>query len=256
MIAQKYVGRAPDSDFSVLPRKYVTDRYDTIRLDMDFINAEVSSQAAAANLVGPGYVTQQDNLRARKTAVDAADALYVPTSQRGAANGVVPLDGDSYVPSQYWPSVQSERKFFFVPATTVILSGDRVVSSTNAKEYQAATLTIPDPGFPYIPLIFAQILGGSTLGNAANRSMGTGSFGQVSVLRSDNQKYAWCLATSHKTLAYHNALPFADSAVDPAARPPLEGTNTFGLWLGLWSGTTYTFNSTGLQFYALVYPGF
>lgn len=251
-----YVGRAPDSDYSVLPRRYVTDRYDTIRVDNDFISSELTSQAAAAGLVAQSYADQQDALRARKANVDAADALYVPLTQRGAANGVVPLDDNSYIPTQYLPTIQTERKVGYVAAQNILLNGDRLCTAINPKEYLAATLTIPDPGFPYVPLVFAQILGGSVNGNAANRGMGTGSYGQVSILRADDTKQSWCLATSHKTLAYHTALPFGDNTVNPNTRPLMEGQQVFNLWLGLWSGNTYTFNSTGLAFYALVFPGF
>ncbi|ACH62208.1 hypothetical protein MYRNA_241 [Mycobacterium phage Myrna] len=251
-----YVGRAPDSDYSVLPRRYVTERYDTIRVDQDFITADLANQAAATGLVAPSYVDQQDALRAKKANVDAADANYIPVSQVGAPNGVVPLDNNSYIASQYLPTIQTERKMGFVAAQTVILSGDRVCTAINPKEYLAATLTIPDPGFPYVPLLFAHILGGSVNGNAANRGMGTGSYGQISILRADDTKYSWSLTTSHKPLAYHTCVPFADNTVNPTTRPLLEGQHVFNLFLGLWSGNTYTFNSTALQFYALVFPGF
>ncbi|ASZ74788.1 minor tail protein [Mycobacterium phage Phabba] len=252
----RYVGREPDSDYSVLPRRYVTDRYDTIRVDNDFITAELATQASEAGLVNQSYVDQQDALRAKKANVDTADANYIPVSQVGATNGIVPLDTNSYIPSQYLPTIQTERKMGYVAAQNIILSGERLCTAINPKEYLAATLTIPDPGFPYIPLIFAHILGGSINGNAANRGMGTGSYGQISVLKSDDTKHSWCLATSHKTLAYHTCVPFADNTVNPNTRPLLEGQSVFNLFLGLWSGNTYTFNSAGLQFYALVFPGF
>jgi hypothetical protein len=251
----RYVGRTPDSDTSVVPRSYVNTRYDTIRVDDDYINSEVAAQASAAGLVNPAYVDQQDNLRALKTAVDAADQNYVPTTQVGQANGVVPLDNNSYVTSPYLPTVQTNRKPLFVPATSIIISGQYQATSNNPKEYQAASLTIPDPGYPYVPLIFAQVLGGSTLGASANRMMGTGSYGQISVLRNDDTKYSWCLTTAHRHMAMHTALPFADNSVNPGNRLPIEGAVDFSLWLSLWSGSTYTFASAGLTFFALVYPG-
>ncbi|QZE10552.1 hypothetical protein SEA_SCOOBYDOOBYDOO_237 [Mycobacterium phage ScoobyDoobyDoo] len=252
----KYVGRAPDSDGSLVPRRYVQDRYGTIKVDTDFITSEVLSQAGAAGLVTESYVDAQDNLRAKKAAVDAADANHVPVSQRGQANGVVPLDNNAYIPSQYLPTISTSRSPIFVPATSVALTSNRVVTTTNPKEYQAASISIPDPGYPYIPLLFAQILGGSSNGNIVNRTMGTGNFGQVTILRSDNEKYGWNLCGSHKPMYYHTAIPFADNTINPTVREPMSGASTFGLWLGLWSGLTYTFSPVGLNFFALVYPGF
>lgn len=251
----KYVGRPPDSDYSIVHKKYADERYAAIDVDQAFITDEIAGQAVP--LVTPSYVDTQDALRARKTNVDAADANYLSTSVVGAASGVAPLDTSTFVPAANLPTLVTNRLPTFVPATAISISGDRVVTTTNAKEYQAATLTINDPGYPYVPLIFAQIQGGSTQGTAANRLMGTGAFGQASVLKSDDDaKYSWCLCTASKTRDYHTAIPFADSTINPTTRPPIEGAATFGLWIGCFSGATYTFNSTGLNFYALVFPGF
>lgn len=249
----KYAGRAPDSDSSVITKGYTDTRYSTIKVDNAYISTSVANQAVP--LTNQAYVDTQDNLRAKKAAVDTADGNYLAKTQIDAANGLVPLDVDAYIPAANLGTVATERKPVYIPGT-ITLSGDRNVSTTTAKEYQAGSLTIADPGYPYIPLFFAQVLGGSVLGTAASRASGTGSFGQISVLRTDDDaKYAWTLCTAHKGLAYHTAFPYADNLINPGTRPPLTGTTNWALWLGLWNGTTYTFNSTGMVFYVLVIPG-
>lgn len=249
-----YVGRAPDSDFSVVPKSYVDARYNTIKVDNAYITSAVNAQSSA--LVTQSYVDSQDALRATKANVDSADAAYVPTSNVGVANGLVPLDNNSYVLSANLPTLVTNRKPIYVPATSVTLSGSRDVITTNAREYQAASLSIPDPGFPYIPLLFAQIQGGAVNTTPAGIGLGTASYGQVSILDSGNVKYGWCLCTSSNYLNFHTAIPFADGTTNPTSRPPIQGASTFGLWLALWGGTNYTFTSTDLNFFALVYPGF
>jgi hypothetical protein len=249
----KYVGRAPDSDYSVLDTKYVRDRYNTIKVDVPYINSEVANQSV--NLVAPTYVDQQDALRAKKTNVDTADALYVPKTDIGINGGLVPLQADATIAGSMLGTVQTERPASFVDGTAII-SGDRVTQSVTVKDYKAGTLSISDPGFPYYPLIIAQMRGGSTFGNAVNRGMGTGSFAQMSVLRgSDDLKFAWCLCTPHKTIGTHTAIPFADNTVTPSSRV-CNGATTFDLWVGLFSGSTFTFNSTAFRFMAMIYPVF
>lgn len=250
----QYVGRAPDSDFSVVPKSYVDARYNTIKVDNAYINTSVTAQSSG--LVTQSYVDTQDGLRATKTNVDSQDALYAPTSSVGAANGLVPLDNNAYVLSANLPTLVTNRKPVYVPATSITLSGSRDVITTNAREYQAASLSIPDPGYPYIPLLFAQIQGGAVNTAPSGIGLGTASYGQVSILRSDNVKYGWCLCTSSNMLNFHTAIPFGDSTINPTTMPPIQGASTFGLWLALWSGTNYTFTSTDLNFHALVYPGF
>ncbi|AEL98450.1 hypothetical protein LINSTU_245 [Mycobacterium phage LinStu] len=253
MATLKYVGRAPDADFSVTHKKYVTTRYNTIRVDADYINSKVAE--VGATLVTPAYVSAQDALRASKAAVDAADAGYLPVSQRAVANGVAPIDEDGYVPGEMLPTLQTERKVFFKNVDTVLLTGNRVVTTVNAKEFQVASMTIPDPGFPYIPLVFATIQGAAASA-AANplRHMGTNNYGQLTVLDGENTKYAWAICGSRKTYSMFTALPFADPEVNPTTRPAIYGSLDLGLWIGLWSGTTFTFNPTGLRFYAICYP--
>ena len=251
----QYVGRPADSDSSVVTKSYNDTRYATLKVDSAYVNSQTASQAV--NLVTPSYVDSEDALNAHKTDVDAADANYLPLTQKGAASGVAPLDASTFIPSANVPSgIQTQRLPVFVPATTTLFTSGQQLTTIAVKGYKAATLSITDPGFPYIPLFFAMVQGGSTAGTQSDPLLGTGNFGQISVLRdSDDLKYSWCLTGSQKTNDFSLCVPYADSSVNPTSRPALTGSQAFSLWFGLYSGSTISFNTPGFNFFCMVYPG-
>lgn len=253
MSTLKFVGRPPDSDFSVVHKKYTQARYDTVKVDSAYINSQIA--LIAPTLVSQSYVDTQDSQRSSKAAADAADAGYLLATQRGVTSGIAPIASDGYIPSANLPTLQTERKPTYTVASTTFLTTTRNVTTTNAKEYQAATMNIADPGYPYYPLCFALIRGGAiNVTQNPSRSMGTPSYGQVSILAADNTKYSWCICNSRKVYDYHLAMPFADTTINPTTRPPVEGALTLNLWLGLWGGSIYTFDATGLQFFSINIP--
>jgi len=242
----KYVGRPPDSDFAVVTKKYVDDRYVVIKVDNAYVDGVVATKGAT--LVTPGYVNAADASLAKKTAVDAADALYVP-------NGVSSLDGSAYIPSGQLGTVQTNRKPTVSGTATMFLTGTRELLVISAKEYRVATITIADPGFPYIPLVFATIRGGSVNGTQLGHDKGTSNYAQFSVLRStDDKKYGWAVTTGQKKQVFHQVIPFGAASTTPITYPPLTGAVTLDLWAGLYGGSTYTINATGLVFYAVAFP--
>lgn len=254
----KYVGRRPDnSGYAVMSKAQVDDAYEGSRVDNDYVTGAV--QDVLPSLASLTYVTNQDAQRATKTAVTAADATYVPVSQlSGVSGGVVPLNSSSSVPLSRVPAtIQTHRAPIVKYADTVHLVGTEVmVAPSGAKQYLAASVTIADPGYSYIPLPFAVVRGGALdSADPVTRSMTTACYGQLSVLDADNVKYGWTVCTGRKVYDFHTLLPFADDQVNPTSRPLVEGPLTLDLWLGLYGGTTYTFTNTGFQFYVLIYPG-
>jgi hypothetical protein len=249
----EYIGRYPDTDFTLVHKRYADAQYAAVKVDTGYVNSCVATEVVP--LTSTGYVDAEDNLKDHVADVTATDANYIPLTQLGVANGVAQLGSDVYVPAANLPPLTTERRPFIVNGSG-FFSGTHEVISLNAKEFQAGSLTITDPGFPYIPVFTAVIQGGSVNGNQPSRMLGTGSYGQVSILRSDGLKYGWCICTAQKTLDFFTVLPFADTTINPTVLPPLYGTTNWALWLGLWSGTTYSYTSTGMQFYATIWPGF
>lgn len=247
MATLAYRGRSPDSDFTIVNKKFADQQYAALKVDINFINSAVASEMT--NRVIPSYVDTQDSLRARKTLVDSADAGYLPVTMLGSASGVARLGADVYIPNAQLPTVITERIPFFKDADSIFLSDTREVTSLNPKEYQAASLAIPDIGYPYTPLFFAVVRGGAVNGAVVSRAMGNGNYGQISVIRSDNTRYGYTVTSGQRGYEFFTCLPTSD------IQTPLSGPATFGLYLGLQSGGTYTFTSEGLQFYVICLPG-
>lgn len=266
MATLRYVGRPSDDLFGVLSKKWVDDRYVQTKVDIAYVNA-ISAEAAAL-LATPSYVTTQDGQRASKAAVDAADNGYLLKSQRGLPNGVASIGADGFIPASQVPSPETQRKPIFRDASvagvgTVYLASDRSITSTadpnpnDAGQFKAATLTIQDPGFPYIPLTFASIQGGATQGSQGIRVYGTGTYGLATAWGSDGKRYAQAVCTDTKTLSHHLVLPLA--RIDDVPYQ-VKGNLTLELWLSLLEmgagATAYVFTPTDFMFYTLVYPAF
>lgn len=245
-----YIGRTPDADLSVVRKDYADTRYATVKVDTAYVNNAVATEATG--LVLPSYVDAGDATRAKKADVDAADANYVLQSDRGATNGVASTDINNFIPSAQLPTVQTSRLPVFKDVDTTSLTGNQQLTVVGLKGFQAASLTIADPGFPYVPLAFAMVQGGSINGTQNANGLGTGNYGQISILRStDDVKFGWMVTSGQKQLDFHTVVPFGTLNTVPA---PINGSLTLNLWLGLYGGTTYTFNPTGLQFWAIAYP--
>jgi hypothetical protein len=253
MTGVQYRGRPADSDHSVGSKQYVDDRYATTKVDNAYVNSAVA--AVGTTLVTPSYVDSEDALQAHKTDVTAADTLYVPVSSKGVANGVPSLDASVYIPSGQLGTVQTSRKPVAGGAATIILSGDRELLSINPKEYKVASLTIADPGFPYIAFAFASVRGGSVNGVQAGVDKGTGNYAQLSILGDlDDRRYGWMVTTGQKQIDTNMVVPYGELNSTPLTLTPVTGALTLDLYAGLYGGTTYTINSTSLAFWAIAYP--
>jgi hypothetical protein len=246
----QFRGRAPDSDFHVVHKKYVDDRYKTIAVDSDYINSQIFIEIDNRNLVKPKYVDDEDVLLAHKATVDSNDTKYLLKTELGQPNGVASLDSGIYVPPEQLPPLQTARDVFFKNADTIFLSGTKDVTQIQAREFKAAELTIPDLGYPYLPLLFAVIQGGSP--NAITnlgRAMGTGNYAQISILHTDKTRRSFTVTSGQRGFDFFTCMP------SPESTTLLSGANTFELWLGMQTGTTFTFKSEGLRFWCMAFPG-
>lgn len=251
MTGQPYVGRQPDSDAAITNKQYVDTRYGQVAVDLSYVNSAAAS--AAATLVTQSYVDARDNTKAKITAVQAADTNYIPATQRAAANGVASLGSDGFVPSGQLPTTLVDRSSTSANVTTVLFTS-RVVTSTATKEFQAATVEISDPGYPYYPLVFGRIEGFCSVQNQIRRS-GGGSLGKMAVLDPSNQLWAAGIAMGTWQQTSWNFSPACDPSVTPLTRPPMTGNTLLSLYISLWSGTAYTFVNDNLAFSVAVVPG-
>ncbi len=249
MSSLQYVGKLPDSDASVTHKKYVDNRYNNLKVDSDYIHGRTA--LITPNLATPSYVDSRDALRASKTEVDAGDNQKIPNSQKDIASGVVGLDNNGYINPTKYTGLKTARPITYKEGT-IILSGTQTVNTTNGKEFLSGTLTITDPGYPYIIWAFANLQG--KCGTPTMRTKGAGSYGQISILGPGDVRYGWGLTTGNNAPDFYSAVPYGGSTDTPALRTPITGNLSLSLYLGLWAGTQFTFYSNGAQFYTYIFP--
>ena len=249
MSSLQYVGKMPDSDASVTHKKYVDNRYNNLKVDSDYIHLQTS--LVTPNLATPSYVDSRDNLRAFKTEVDAGDNQKIPNSQKNQAGGVVGLDTNGYISPSVYTGLKTARPVTYKEGT-IVISGTQTVLTTNGKEFLAGTLSIADPGYPYIIWPFANIQGKCS--TPTMRTKGGGSYGQISILGPSDARYGWGITSGNNSPDFYSALPYGGASDTPALRTPIVGPLSLSLYLGLWAGTTFTFYSNGCQFYTYIFP--
>lgn len=249
----RYAGKyTPTSDYFIAHKGFTDGYWDLVRTDNVYIDGQMAP--VLANLTDTAYVDGQDALKAKKTYVDAQDALYVPSSQRGAANGVAPTDSSALLPSANVPAgLLTDR--VSVPATTLTMSltGTHTCTSpSNTKEYLAATLAISDPGFPYLPIVFGAVMG-SASGDNPGDGKGTGTYGQAIVFDTANNVWARAVTSANYRLDTFPLVPWASGGATPVT---MTGANTLSLYMSLYSQSDvvdgYTFTNVGFSFWALL----
>lgn len=240
----RYVGRYPDTEAAVAPHSYAIAANDKTKITTDYINKQVD--ALVAPLAKTDYVKQQDDLKAAKAAVTAADEQYFPLTGHGLGT----LDAYGYVTaSQIPPSVASNRPAAFYTGTASISSS--VVSGTARRSLLLATVTIPDPGWPYTVMPFAWVTGSDPNGLLKTRWAGTGNIAKVVVMPTINDTiygFGMC-AASQKPGNY----PITPS-VEGGTAAKITGGITLGLYGSLLNEAagSYTFSSP--IFFVIVLP--
>ena len=246
----KYAGKSADSDASIITKGQADALYASTKVDSTYVQTQIAANTSA--MVTQSYVDTQDGLRAKKTDVDTADANYVPNAQKGVANGVATIGSDGYIPGVQLPTVVVDRVPFSVPGA-ITFTGIHEVNSTAVKTFQAGTLTIPDPGWPYVVWAIAVVQGASVAVTTAPATnyVGTENYGRIAVLGPADKLYSRCITTGNYGVDFFQAIPTANLNEVPA---PLSGNLTLDLWLSLSAGSTYSFTSAGAFYYAMVLP--
>ena len=241
----RYVGRYPDTQGSLAPRSYALAAAEKVDVRIDSVAKEIDSQVYT--LASIRYVDQQDALRAQKTAVTAADEAYFPATNHNLAT----LDSTGFVPTgMYPPNVISNRTSKFYESAA---SGG-TVSTAGYRSLLLGTVTIPDPGYPYVVLPFAWVSGSDPYGTAVSRWVGTGSTGKLVVMPTTGGDviYGWGICAGSSSSSAH--------PVTPAASMGVTAQKVFGsLTLGLYGSVmveapdrSYTFG--GGTFYVIIMP--
>jgi hypothetical protein len=267
MATVSYRGKTPSTDAALVTKGYIKDRHATLTVNNATIDAIMAP--TLANLATQSDVDAGDATRAKKSAVDLADANYLPLSQRGVVNGIASVGADGYVPAAQLPTLITDRSHRLVDASTVNLTGtvstftagivNENGSITNGKEYQAASLVITDPGFPYLLLPFATVAGRSPNIVSGSYRRGGDTFGKMVILTQNDICWGFGAAGNNTNWAIQQAVPFAGQAGVPSNSTAINGTTTLSLWLSNWGSVSqgnpaYQWTTTGFSFYTWVVP--
>jgi hypothetical protein len=263
-VTLQYVGRAPDSDFVVVNKGYVDTRYSQLSADATYANAAAAAVIAGTNpgnTAGPlttqAHVDTGDAAVAHKASVDAADATFLPLTRLGVPSGAASLDASVYVPSAQLPLASLlTDKVFTVVANPTINFTSHLVNTTAITEFAAATLAIPDPGYPYQILPFATVQGYAN--GVADRMYrtGTGSYGRVAILDQSSRVWGGVACTADPRPNYYSIIPHAAALATPSSAAPVTGATTLTMYFSMLSGNVvgYQFTNTNFAFYALIFP--
>lgn len=285
MATLAYVGRAPDSDSTIVPKSYADSQQTALAVTTSVVNVLLAS--AAVNLTSKSYVDSGDGAHAQQAAVTAADANYVAATRLGAASGVAKLDGSGNLTSTMVPTsgavTDRVAQCYSIGTTsgsagglgglvgglvntvagavgTILLASgtSHTVSTTSPREYKIATVTIPDPGFPWRPLPFAWVQGNASGGtNPGFRIQGNADYGMLTCMPPSgvsDQVYGLGVATGSFFTDTYLLTPFAAASQTNTSVPAVTGGLTLDLYGSCWSGTSYTWIGTNLNYFIWVVP--
>lgn len=152
MTAQRYAGRSPDSDASIMTQDQVTQRFQATSVDLAYLDSSIDARASSLAL--KTYVDSRDQSFALKTAVDSADSAYALRTDRSATNGIATLDASGLAKVENMPTVRPDRAPVHYGITRWYLSGSTQISGTAETTYRMCEVTYSDPGWPFIPMVF------------------------------------------------------------------------------------------------------
>jgi hypothetical protein len=262
----RYVGLPPNTDSSVVTKGWADNYQASVVVNTAWVNSTLTAEATHDQLMPPSYVDSEDALRAHKTAVDTADQAYIPDDAWGAPNGVAMLDtnGDVLM-SELPPGIPTSRQALVYTAArngnVYLQPGTYHQTNTQTyREFCLADISIPDPGYPWRPLVYAQVGGFSAGGTPpATARQGTGNMGLVTVMppaEIANTIYGVGLCTAlYEVLGFYPVLPAGIGGQTPLSTPPLIGGIELELWCCSYAMAGYVFVGDGMFFRAQVIPG-
>lgn len=241
MAILKYKGKVADSDASLMSRGDIADRFASTAVNTANVDAEVAAQST--DLVTPTYVDNADVPKAKKTAVDSADALKILATLRGAANGVASLDASTKIPVAQLPALPDRLVQY---ATSPVTSSGSPWSATGGAASKVAQLTIPDPGYPYRILPFASM---ENRANTAGQSIGR----IYAVRRSTGAKIGRGTSTTSSDWHRIKCTPCSNSG--ETAPAGFTGSDFVDFYVEKQSGgSLHIFTTFNFSYYALIIP--
>lgn len=239
----RYVGRYPDTEGSVAPRSYAQAANDKTKVTTDFITKTVDG--LVFSLATTAYVDQQDNTKALKTAVTAADEAYFPAT----GHNLAVLDNEGFVAASQIPtgSIVTNR----VSGCYVGSAGGGTVSGSGFRALLLGTVSVPDPGFPYVVLPFAWVSGSAA--GTGSRWAGAGTSAKLVVMpTSSDAVCGWGVCAASQRPSSYPLTPAVSMGV---ASQKFTGAITLGLYGSVMTegaGLSYTFG--GGSFYVITLP--
>lgn len=179
MSVLRYKGRPADSDAAVLSQGAVAERFRATSVDQAYVDQAVDAQTT--DLALKSYIDSQDSLFSTKSTVDTADDKYILASTKDSANGVPSLDASGLVKSTHLPTVRPDRVPTLHGISRWWLSGSTQISSTSETAVRICEVSCPDPGWPFLPLVFGSFLCKSEEFTTFGRIVARGASGGVSV---------------------------------------------------------------------------
>lgn len=278
----RYIGPTPPTNTaSVLPKSQADVMFAALRVTNATITAQVASYLTAHPQATVAQFITQNALIAQQSVVATADSQYAMASSLNAVNGVAGLDTNGNLISAQVVSgnvvTNRKAKFYSVgvapgsqgvlggtvnttPGATgvVLINGSYEVTSTGPPYSQLASLSLPDPGWPWIPLCSGLIMGDSSATPTApfTRSQGTGNVGLV-LVTADNALspvYGTALCTDSYVTDIYPIQPFAAVNQSPTTVPPITGPKEFAVWGACWNSGPYTFYEQNFMFGVLQFP--
>jgi hypothetical protein len=262
MATLQYRGRTPDTDAVIVPKGFADTTVTSLEPTVAYVSAQINTAITANTLVAQPYIDGVNANLAHTSAVDAADATYVPATAVNAPNGVAGLDAFGSVLTGQLPAGVLTDDIIAVydvyTAGTIILSGAHTVVTGNLREYQIASITIPDPGYAWRALPLGWVQGGDVTAVAPpTRFQGTGNYGMLAVMAPlgvSDQVHGVGICTDSNFYRQCPLLPYAAPSQTALSVAPLIGGATLGLYASVYSGRTYTFTNTGLVYQIFCFP--
>ncbi len=255
----RYVGRSPDTTGTLCTVSYAQKDQGAYLVTSTWTAGQITS--AVANLVNETWINQQVANYTTQTQVTTNLEAYIPTSSLGST--VAQLGSNGSIPTGQLPAVTLNNLALNYDVTTsgtvFLLPGiSHTTTTTTLGELKIGTITIPNPGYPWIPYPFAKVLGYSSATSSGSRLIGTSNSGILTVTQQGvtSPLYGAGLFTDDPGSNYYSVVPAAIplGPVTPLTQTPLTTGMTFELSGCNWTGTGYTYNGTGLIFFILVLP--